>query len=199
MSAEMSREERERLDLEGNMVGAYKAFLTLEKTYMADRSQVPDWKEQKDELVAAFRSFFESFTGAEVTEPALLAWCQQRGLEKKSDITKAICKVEQVSTTMLVMQLTQSLERMSSAANQFFIAPAEHRADFVAHLRGVGACIRAMRALPPDWPPAKFLEPAAQRLESNTLPPTSAEEKALSELLLALQTAVERQSALGWA
>ena len=196
----MSREERERLDLEGNMVGAYKAFLTLEKTYMADRSQVPDWKEQKDELVAAFRSFFESFAGAEVTEPALLAWCQQRGLEKKSDITKAICKVEQVSTNMLVMQLTQSLERTSTAGNQFFTnASPENRTSLVGYLRGVGACIRAMRALPPDWPAAHFLEPAVQRLESNPAPMNAEEERALTDALMALQTAVERQSAIGWA
>jgi hypothetical protein len=192
---ELSREDAQKLDHEGELVGIYHAFHALNlasKRYDGTCSQ-DDFMRETPLLVAAFRAFFEAFTGSPIAEAPFVAWRNRRIREPVAAFDDKVLGKGDVAQAALWSKAGSSLERLDGAFTTFFDSPTPGAiAALQSCLRTMDSTIRALQRYPASWKPALFLLPTVERLEgAEANPLTEAERTRLMTSIGELRTEIE--------
>jgi hypothetical protein len=198
---EMSREERKRLDTEGEMVGIYQALLAMEKLRQRIESDDVLQKEAftaRQALVAEFRTNGEEYFSGAVAEEVVKAWRDRCGLPPNTEVLKHLMRVEGgeqqgLDTAQLERKLASQVTNLDTALANFTSDPIANKGDLITVLE-LTAQLFALsierKTRPPGWQPAAFMLPAAQRLKGSTEPLMQEELDALVRNVLLLKQAL---------
>jgi hypothetical protein len=168
---ELPREEMLKLEYEGELVGIYNAFIALNLAFNRQDGTCTeeDLYRESPKLLAAFRQFFEAFTGAPFAEAAYVAWCTRRRLANPTFDSKMLAR-DTVDHAALWAKLGSCLERVDQHCAAFIPQVQDPSPASVTQLqtslRTLDSTIRALQKYPASWAPALFLIATAQRLDS---------------------------------
>jgi hypothetical protein len=198
---EMSREERKRLDTEGEMVGIYHALLAMEKLRQRIESDDVLQKEAfaaRQALVAEFRTNGEEFFGGLVTEVQVRSWRDKCGLPPNTEVLKHLMRAEGgeqqgLDTQQLERKLASQVTNLDAAMASFIVDPTANRGDLITVLELTIQLVAQSierKTRPPGWQPAAFMLPAAQRLKGSAEPLLQEDFDALGRNVLLLKQAL---------
>lgn len=211
---QLEREEKTRLEDEGEMVGIYQAYFLLNKQKQAEAGFVADvsWKEEQIRLVSAFNVFKDSLFGPEKGEADLKAWRVQRGLPFSEHVENMLFNREKARKMLddqgafFLNQLTFCVADMQTRAGSYLsLGGDEPHAELAGNLKNsvmnvvgnIKALKRTFMAKPwMEAADALYFETLIKRLEDGQPYLDDAERATLMRMCEALEGNIKR-TALG--